>query len=137
MPIISADELGADYEDKAAPEGTYEVRIQKADYKPTKKGDRNMVAVMLTIDGSEGDGVTPFNEFLILPSNNEEPKTKRLFMQRLVRFLQMFGVPANDGFDPEDAPQILPGLTAKCPVVQEEGDDGVIRNRLKLPRVGR
>ena len=137
MPLIDADALGEDYEDKVAPEGKYDVRIQKADYKQTKKGDRDMIAAMLTIDGAEGDGVSPFNEFLLIPSEHEEPKTKRLFMQRLTRFLQIFGVPTNDGFDPEQAPSVFPGLTAKCDVVQEEGDDGVVRNRLKLPRINR
>lgn len=139
MPIISAADLGEDYEDKIAPEGQYTVRIQKADYKPTKKGDRNMIAVMLTIDGSEGDGVQPFNEFLLIPKEQgEEPKTKRMFMQRLTRFLGVFGVPVgSDGFDPKTASTVFPGLTARCGVKQEVGDYDVTRNRLELPKLNR
>lgn len=143
MPLITAEELGADYEDKVAPEGKYDVRIQKASYGPTsgKEGKviRNMVTVMLTIDGNEGDGVAPFNEYLVLPNDHgETDKTKRLFMQRITRFLEVFGVPVgSDGFDPETAPEVFPGLTATCSVEQDEGNDGVIRNRLKLPKINR
>ena len=141
MPIIDAATLGDDYEDKIAPEGEYELRIQKADYGKTAAKDgkvqRDMITVMLKVDGADGDGVAPFNEYLVLPNSDEQPKTRRLFMQRLTRFLTIFRVPTKDGFDPEEAPSILPGLTAKAPLVQEEGNDGVLRNRLKLPRVGR
>jgi hypothetical protein len=140
VPIITAAEISSDeYEDKIAPEGTYPLRIAKAEYGQTKGGEgkpkRDMVTAMLVIDGADGDGIQPFNEYLVLPTDNEETKTKRLFMQRLTRFLSIFG--HSGDFDPEQAASVLTGLTAEAPVTQEEGNDGVMRNRLKLPRIGR
>ncbi len=134
MPIISAAELGSDeFEDKTIGEGLYDVRIAKAEKKRTKKDDRDMVTCMLVIDGDQGDGISPFNEFLLIPNDTEEVKTKRMFMQRLIRFCKVFGVTGD--FDPDDAASTLTGLTARVPVIEEEGDEGVVRNRLKLPRV--
>jgi hypothetical protein len=46
--------------------------------------------------------------------------------------LTLFDIPHDEGgFDTED----LVGATARALLIQEEGTDGVIRNRLRLPRM--
>ncbi len=147
MSIIAAADLGEDFEDKLAPEGQYDLRVAKAEKKMTKAGDREMVALMIVIDGTDGDGISPINESLLLPKNGEERGTARMFMQRVTRFSKVFGIDKEAWFtydrdtqeahvaDSIDVASLFTGLTAKCAVTQEEGNDGVMRNRLKLPRV--
>ena len=136
MPLIRAEALGEDYEDKPPKDGEYEFRVMKAEYKPTKKGDRNLIAVMLRVEGTEGDGLTPVNENLTIPNNDEEnPATTRMMMRTLTRFLAAFGYPTDKDFDPESDAQSLVGLTGKARVKNMEGEDGNFYPRLQLPKV--
>lgn len=144
MPIVNAADFGDSFEDKLAREGEYDVRIAKAELKDTKKADRKMIACMLVIEGADGDGVQPFNETLILPKAGEEKGTKRMFMQRIVRFTKTFDIDLPLDVDdstgavsvPDDVqvPSLFAGQTARVMVTTEEDDQGTMRNRLKLPR---
>lgn len=132
MPLIRLDD---DVEDRIIAEGQYELRVAKADYKETKKGDNHMLALMLTVEGSDGDGASPINHFILTPNDEDEPRVARMRLRDLKRFLVAFGVSLKDGFDPEEQVSELVGLVGKVRVVQEEGDDGNMYNRIRLPKV--
>ena len=112
-------------EPKAVPEGEYDLRIISAEDKESKKGNP-MTEVKIAI---EGEDAYPIRHFITYPDGGEHDGMKLL---EIKRFLECFGIAYDDdGFDTED----LPGATGRSLVVQEEGDNGVIYNRLRLPRL--
>lgn len=133
MPLIRAEDLGADVEDRAAKEGRYDLRILKSEYKTTKSGNDHMLAVLIGIDGE--DGVMPFSHYLTEPKESDEQRIKRMRIRDLKRFLTMFGVPFDQGFDMEEQAGDLVGCTASNAMVTVEEYDGGTTNRLKLPRI--
>lgn len=115
-------------EPEAAPEGEYDLRITKMEDGLTSQKGAPMVKTTIRIEGV--DDVQPFNHWIVLPG----PKTENVQFAKLQvqRFLEVFGIPhEGDGFDTED----LVGAEGRCMLVQQEGDDGVIRNALRLPRL--
>lgn len=134
MPLIDANTLGEDLEDKAAPEGEYELRVVKSEYKPTKSGENNMIALALRVEGADGDGVALVNHYLVTPKDGDQASTTRMRLRELKRFLVSFGWDLSKGFDPESEAENLTGLTGKVKLVQEEYE-GNISNKLRLPKV--
>lgn len=139
MSIIRAEDLGQDYEDKPPKDGSYVLAVRDAKYKETKKGDRHGIFLMLVVDGPEGEGLSPINHTLMIPNDDEEPQTRKLFMRNMVRFLKTFGWTNSDGtlkdFDPEGNAVDLVGLKATCNVKNEESkEDHEMYPRLKLPK---
>lgn len=116
-------------EDKAVPEGEYDLRITDVKEGKTKKG-QDMVTCMVKIEGSEGEGAQPI--FVNLLFNSDNPQAARLQALDVKRFLAAFNIPHDSrGFNTED----LQGATANCFVAQEEDQQGNIRNVLKPPRL--
>lgn len=132
--LIRADDLGQDLEDKAAKEGRYDLRIVKSEYKPTKNGENKMIAAMIAIDGADGEGVLPFNHYLLEP-NGDDVGVDRRRLRDIKRFLTMFGVPFDNGFDMEEQASELVGCTAQNAMVTTEDYEGTTQNRLRLPRL--
>jgi hypothetical protein len=125
MPFIkeSLDDVS---EAKPAPEGEYELRILKATAGESKKGNS---MVTLLIGFADGTDAPPFGHWLI-GWDSDTPDDQIMNRKREIkRFCACFSVP--DDFDAED----LKGETGTCFVSVEEGDDGIMRNRLKLPRI--
>lgn len=132
MAFINAKLDDSVKEGEIVPEGEYDLRIVKASRKETKKGDREMTVVVIKIDDPEYPDAPPIMQYLVDSKSGDDSDQVRMRSVELKRFLQAFGVAMQaDGYDDED----LPGATAKCMVVQEEGDDKVIRNRIRLPRL--
>lgn len=150
MPLIDAATLGEDFEDHPVAEGKYDLRVQKAEAAKTKGGTdakgnekpiRNMIKLMLKIEGDAGEGAMPVNEMLLIPNDNEESNTKRMFMQRLTRFSKTFGVDISglahidtDEQLAEWVPSTFEGATGSCNLVIEEYE-GRESNKLVLPKV--
>lgn len=134
MPLIRADEIGEDLEDHAVKEGQYEVRIVKSEYKITKSQEDHMIVVTLAIQGQDGEGASPISHYLTEPKDDDEPRIKRMRLRDLKRFLTVFGVPFDKGFDMEEQARDLVGCTAKLLVTQEKYE-GNVQNRLRLPRI--
>lgn len=134
MPLIQANELQDDLEDKPVKEGSYELRVAKADYKKTKSGEDDMIALMFTVEGSDGDGATPMNHYLTMPKDTDEPRVRKMRMRDLKRMLTVLGVPFDGGFDPETQTQELVGQTGTFKVIQEDYE-GTPQNRIRLPRL--
>lgn len=114
------------HEPIAAPEGDYDVRIIKAERKESKKG-RDMIALLLKIDGYDAQ---PFNHFLLSWNSMDDDEDQiRMRKLEIKRFVAAFDLP--DDFDAEDCV----GQTASVYLTQEVGDDDVVRNRMRLPRI--
>lgn len=116
-------------EPEVAPEGQYPVRIVKVMDSETKKKEP-MTVLTLRIEEQAGNNYAPFQHFITYPNGGQYDDMRSLEIKRL---LTLFDVPFDgSGFDADD----LLSKTADVLVMQEEGkDDGVIRNRMKLPRI--
>lgn len=130
-PIIHAAELGGDFEEKPVREGKYPLRIVKSEFGQSKKGN-DMISLTIKIEGPDSDGAALLNHWLTVPEEGDQ--YYRMRMRDLTRFFRLFGVDIARDFDFEKDAETLTGLTADCFLTQEESDDGIIRNRLKLPR---
>lgn len=134
MPIVTADELGGDYEAKAVKEGQYDLRVVSQKYAVSEKGNGGL-SLGVRIEG-EGDAQL-VNEWLGDPGKPGDEYYK-MRMRQIQGVLKIFGWPANEGFDLENDGERLVGATGKALLVQEEDKrDGSMRNRIRLPRAGR
>lgn len=113
-------------EPKPAPEGEYDLRIHKAKLGETKKGAGMITCTIAFDDGTEAP---PFQYYLLGWDDNTPDDQIEMRKIEAKRFCAAFDVP--EDFDEGD----LPGQTARCFVGQEEGNDGIMRNRLRLPRL--
>lgn len=125
MPFIK-ESLADVAEPKAAPEGEYELRVVKAVDNPSKKGEE-MLTVTFAFD--DGTNAPPFNEYFMGWDDGTDDNQKAMRKLALKRFCACFDV-AED-FEPAE----LKGLTGTSFVIQEAGQDGVVRNRIRLPRI--
>ena len=126
MPFIN-ESLDDVTEPKAAPEGEYELRIIKAVDAPSKKGAPMMTLTFVFEDNDVK--APPFNHYLM--GWNDETPEDQIEMRKIdvKRFCAAFDVP--EDFEEGD----LKGSTGTCWVTQEEGDDGVVRNRARFPKL--
>lgn len=130
MPFIKVP-LDDAKEQEAVPEGEYDLRIVKAEDGESKKGNP-MTTVMIAIENSGIPNPNIVRHWLTYPDDNTPADQRNMRLLDIKRFLTAFGVPTEDGgFNSDD----LPGQTARCFLSQEEGDDGQIYNRLRLPRL--
>lgn len=112
------------------PEGTYDLRIKRADPKPSKKNpDATNIVVILEIDG-EPDAEDIFH-YIALPHPSDEDKSRNFKGLQMKRFLHWFKIPFDsNGFSVED----FPGATARLPVMVDEYE-GRTKNVIDLPRI--
>jgi hypothetical protein len=94
-----------------------------------------MLEVMIVHEGSgpDGENYAPIFHTLMIPTGKTPEKNVEMYKLNIQRFLHMFNIKGDsDGFDTDD----FPGATAKdVAVTQEEGDDEVTRNKIKLERL--
>lgn len=112
------------------PEGTYDLRIKRADIKPSKnKPGAINVVVILEIDG-EPDAENIFH-YISLPNSDDEEKSKNFKALQMKRFLHWFKIPFDsNGFSLED----FAGATARLPLLVDSYE-GRTSNKLDLPRI--
>lgn len=130
MAFIKQD-LGDVRESQPVPEGEYDLRIIKADRVESKKGNM-MTKVLIRIDDPDYPNASPISHFLvdITKDTPEDQAQMRKLDQK--RFLVAFDVPHDDnGYDSDD----LPGAEARMLLTRDENDDGMVFNRLRLPRL--
>jgi hypothetical protein len=119
----SLDEI---VEAKAAPEGEYDLRITKAEEKPSKKG-KNMAVIQFAFVDASVDAPR-FNHYILQPDgNDEEQDTSR--KREWKRLCTACGVSTD--VDVVD----LIGEELNSMVMQETGDDNVVRNKVRLPYI--
>lgn len=129
MALIRASEMNESLEDKLAPEGLYELRIAKADWNETAKtkegkDNRHVLALMLTIEGEDGVGISPVNLYLTEATETDDARMRRMRNRDWKRLFKTFGVPLDQDFDPEEHVGDLVGLVGKAKVIQEEIKEG-------------
>lgn len=127
MSFVKID-LTKSKEPEIVPMGEYDLRVVKVMDTETKKKDP-MTVLTIKIETTEVPNPAPVQHFITYPNGGQWDDMRALEIKRI---LTLFDVRFDEaGFDSND----LLGQTGRCMVVQEEGDDGVMRNRLKLPRL--
>jgi hypothetical protein len=130
MAFIKID-LTQTKEGEIVPEGRYELRVVRVEDTESKKGNP-MTVVTLRIEDSDVPNPLPINHYITYPTEDLPENQQYLRSLEIKRFLTAFGVNYDSsGFDSED----LLGQTAHIMLVQEQGDDHIIRNKLRLPRL--
>lgn len=118
-------------EPEVVAEGEYDLRIVKSEDKESRAGNP-MTEIFIRIEdaGSKNPALVAHYLNHVTPETPKDQQQMRLLETK--RFLQVFGVAHTpEGFDTDD----LQGATGRCLLIQEEGKDGVTRNRMKLPRL--
>lgn len=128
MPFITLP-IADVKEPKAVAEGEYELRIIDAEDTESKKGNP-MTVVKIALE--QHPDAYPIRHYITYPSDDTPPDQINMRVLDIKRFLTCFGVAfEGNGFNTED----LVGQTGRCMVTQEDGDDGNVYNRLRLPRL--
>lgn len=126
MPFIT-EPLDDVHEPTPAPEDEYEVRIVKAEPKEAKSGRDMLVLTFVFTDKTLE--APPFQHFLLKWTDSDDADQVHMRKLDVKRFCDAFDLPLD--FEPEDCV----GQVASLFVTQEEGDDGVVRNRARFPRL--
>jgi hypothetical protein len=130
MAFIKA-ELKDVKEAEAVAEGEYDLRIMKVDEGESKKGNP-MLTLSIKIENAPIKNPAMVRHWIVLPDTDTPEDQVQMRMLELKRLLAAFGVRYDgEGFDTED----LVGATGKAFLTQEEGDQGGVFNRLRLPRI--
>jgi hypothetical protein len=130
MSFINLDLTGVK-EGEIVPEGEYDLRIVKVEDGESRKGNQ-MTTVTIRIEGTDVPNPAPVQHYITYPTPDLPDNQKYMRLLDIKRFLTLFEVPFDKaGFDSEE----LLGQTARGMLTQEEGNDGIIRNRLRLPRL--
>ena len=126
MPFIS-EPLDDVHEPQPAPEAEYELRIAKAVSKESKSGEDMAVLTFVFTDPSVD--APPFNHWLLGWANTDDDSIIQMRKLEFKRFCACFDLP--EDFEIEDCI----GQTGTTFVAQEVGDDDVVRNRAKFPKL--
>ena len=130
MPFISTP-LGDAKEPEAVPEGPYDLRIVKSEDGESKKGNP-MTTVYIKIEDPAYPNAALVGHWILHPTADTPPEQLQMRILEQRRFLECFGIPYEaNGFNTDD----LVGATGNSFLVQETGDDNVVRNRLRLPKL--
>jgi hypothetical protein len=126
--------MGDAPEEGLVEEGRYDLRIMNKEVKPSKKGDRTVLHVMIGVEGVPD--VAPIMHFLTFPNEvdwKENSEMAKNFLRRVKRFCTIFNVAfQSDGFNADD----LDGATADDVLLKVEmGDDNTERNTIVVPRI--
>lgn len=125
MPFIS-ESLDDVTEAKPAREGEYDLRIIKAEEKPSKLG-KIMAEVIIAFDDQVE--APPIRHYMVKWNSDTPADQIRMRKLEFKRFFACFHI------NPESEVEDWVGATGRSLVTQEEGEDGNMYNRLKLPRL--
>lgn len=118
-------------EPECVPEGEYALRVVKVEDRESKKGSP-MTVLTIRIEDAPIPNPAPVMHYIVPPSDDAPADQAHFRVLDIKRLLAVFNIPYDErGFDSAD----FQGASAKCMLVQETGDDNVVRNRLKLPRL--
>lgn len=118
-------------EPTVVPEGEYDLRIVKKEDKESKKGNP-MTVCYIRIEDAAVANPAIIVHYMTPPTADTPMDQVSMRLLDIKRFLQLFGVGYGDGgFDTDD----LVGATGRGYLIQEEGEDRVVRNKLRLPKL--
>jgi hypothetical protein len=137
MPFINAN-LDDVQEQKAAPNGSYELQITGAQNTVTGEKSKNPGAPMIkvTLGFTDPEVNAPvITHYITLPYEGDDNTAFKLLL--LKRFMGLFGLTwSNEGIDTEALAFDMVGRTAIVEVGQTEpNDNGDIFNNIKVPRL--
>jgi len=131
MSFIELTGLNEVKEPELAPEGEYDLRIGFAD-DYIKEGTKKMIVrCSIAIEGHPE--YAAFNHWTVVYDPEDDDDQRKMRALRTARFLTLFNVPFENGFEVED----LFGATAVNVFVtqSEEDDQGNTYNELRVPRM--
>ena len=139
MPFIELTGLNEVKEPEIAPEAEYALQITMAEGYVNDKG-RDVIKVR--IEFQDHPDYASFMHWVAVPNRaldieahpdgEEAGQSKYEMMMRGVkRFLELWSVSADNGFDPAD----LQGATCIAKVGQEVSDEGITNQRLYVPKM--
>ena len=139
MPFLKLDGLNSIKELQQVPEGEYDLTIGGAEEKLSKK-KKPMIQLSIQIESADYPNAETIFEFINLPHEEDEPRTKEFKLRQAKRILTAFDIDFDDGFDTED----LVGAKSTQQVGTRElvDDDGKAyvpprhSNYIKWPRFG-
>lgn len=138
MGFINVEGMDDVREERAVKEDAYDLRIHevvdtdKSGEPLTSESGRDMIRCMILIEGNAGEDAAPIFHYLTFPRPDDEPRTRKMMIRNIKRFLHIFGVTwGAGGFDASD----LEGATADKVVLRQEEYDGVMRNVIQVPRL--
>ena len=112
-------------------EGMYDLRITKAQDTESKKGNP-MTVITIRVEDAGIKNPSPIVHYMTYPDEDLPDEQKNFRLLDIKRFLSVFGIPFDPhGFDTDG----LVGATGRAMVIQEEGQDNIMRNKLRLPRL--
>jgi hypothetical protein len=116
-------------EPQHVPEGEYDLRVVKVNDTETKKGEP-MTVLTMRIEDAEIPNAAPVMEYITYPNGGDYDEMRGLAIKRLcVAFDVGFD---EGGFDAQD----FLGKTGRVMLtLDDSADDGVIRNKMRLPRL--
>ena len=126
---VLLDDIGEVMERSSAPEGFYDVKIVRAEFKSSKKGNP-MIAASYQIIG--GGDYSLINDWSMLPTSAMEDDERKRRTLDLKRWCIAFQIPA-------DASGIAVHMaegreaSAPCKITVEQDESGVNRNRIRYP----
>ena len=126
MPFVEA---ALDVQEReVVAEGEYDLRCGNVDH--TRQEDENNPRIVVIVNIEGNPDAAPIWHTLWLSNKNSDPERRADNDRANRRFMEVFNIPYEaTGFNSDD----IPGSVGKCLVVQQEGDDKVIRNKLRLP----
>jgi hypothetical protein len=119
-------------ESEAVEEGEYELRIDFAEEGESKKGNP-MVTLGIKILDAPIQNAGLVYHYLVVPTESTDEKAAYMMKLNLKRFAGVLGW-SEEQMGSMEATDMV-GETFKCALEQEEGDDNVVRNKLRLPRL--
>ena len=131
MPIITADELGSDFAQRAVPEGIHALRINNTRFGTSDAGNRGLTLFIKIEEMSEYD---PPDVVAWLGEPTPHTSEYKRYMRQVQAFLK--AIDWKGDFDMErDAPELI-GKTFRFALTQEKDrrDKSQTVNRLALPR---
>lgn len=138
MPFINVN-LDEAEESQPAAAGMYNLQITECKLQETGANSKVPGSPMfrVTIGFPDEPNVPNLSQFIMLPTENDEPKQLQMKMLNLRRFLTLFNIPYDsNGIDTDQLAMEMPGHTANAEVTLTEPDDnGNVYNRLKVPRI--
>lgn len=136
MSIVSIN-MSNVHEREIVPEGVYDFEVVSCIKKRTKANNRDMIVAVLRITNppEEIPYSTPVIHYMVLPNDDDmenNPQMSNDWLLEVKRFVRCTNVETDDGgFDTAMAT----GAVGSCFFTVTEGDDGVIRNQPRFPKV--
>lgn len=119
-------------EPQTAPEGEYELVIDNAEVGLSKTSGKPRIAVRIAFDCHPE--LQSMLHFISLPTEDDDPSSANFKKLMLKRFLYLFNIPCDGGFNVED----LFGARATAAVrLSEPSDSNEVYNELILPKLPR